>query len=88
MASRSDDGAAWGLPGPCPECGGAPLRAVRAGHETNFLCASCGACWFYSMGWLGRVDPATCPGCSHEQRRECLAQVVTPAADRAAHRIG
>jgi hypothetical protein len=57
--------------GPCPECASPHLRAVSDGYDTNFLCESCGACWIHSMGWLGRVDPMTCSGCSGEQRTVC-----------------
>jgi ribosomal protein S27E len=62
--------------GPCPDCASTALRAVFDGYDTNFLCESCGACWFQSMGWLGRVDPGRCPGCSAEQPRECRGGVA------------
>jgi hypothetical protein len=44
---------------------------VSDGERANFLCVKCGACWFHILGWLGRVDPLTCPGCSKEQREVC-----------------
>ena len=48
----------WCAIGPCPDCGAEPMRAVSVqDRETNFLCESCGACWFFTMGTLGRVDP-------------------------------
>lgn len=49
--------------GPCPECGRA-LRAVFDGETTNLLCMTCGICWHDELGWIDRVDPRTCPGCS------------------------
>jgi hypothetical protein len=49
--------------GPCPECGHA-LRAVFDGESVNLLCPTCGACWHDELGWLHRVRPETCPGCS------------------------
>jgi hypothetical protein len=48
----------WRIPGPCPTCGSPRLRAVSDSDGTNFICESCGDCWFYSMGWLGHVDSA------------------------------
>jgi glycosyltransferase involved in cell wall biosynthesis len=66
--------------GPCPDCASPGLRAVFDGYDTNFHCESCGACWFQSMGWLGRVDPSTCPGCSAEQLRECRGRVAALGA--------
>lgn len=47
----------------CPNCGDKPIRAVSDGEDTNFLCLSCGHCWHIELGWVHRVDPATCPGC-------------------------
>ena len=64
----------WSAVGPCPECGAEPMRAVSDGFGTNFYCASCGACWFFTMGVLGRVDPFNCPGCSETQRDVCRAR--------------
>ena len=50
--------------GPCPSCGNGRLSPVSDGEETNFLCRECGACWHVSLGWVDRVNPATCPGCA------------------------
>lgn len=58
--------------GACPECGGTSFLAVHDGTETNFLCESCARCWYVSMGWVGRVDPATCPGCPMRGRCESM----------------
>ena len=49
--------------GRCPECGHA-LRTVFDGEATNLLCLTCGICWHDELGWINRVDPKTCPGCS------------------------
>lgn len=56
--------------GRCPECGHA-LRMVFDGEATNLLCLACGICWHDELGWIDRVDPKTCPGCS--SRRVCMA---------------
>lgn len=69
MQETEHTGGLAALPGPCPACGSA-LRAVSDGYDTNFVCDSCGACWFYSMGWLGRLDPGSCPDCSAQQRQQ------------------
>lgn len=51
--------------GACPDCGAVEWRVVQS-HDSaiNFLCVACGSCWFHSMGWLTKVDPCACPGCS------------------------
>lgn len=49
--------------GPCPTCGNGQLTPVSDGEDTNFLCRDCGACWHVCLGWVDRVNPATCPGC-------------------------
>ena len=56
----------------CPACGSNDLFAVNDGRRTNIFCNSCGACWSMSMGWVRRVNPSTCPGCT--RRTECLAR--------------
>jgi len=62
--------------GACPECAGTSFLVVHDGTETNFLCETCSRCWYVSMGWVGRVDPVTCPGCP---MRDCCES--TMAAD-------
>ena len=47
------------------------MEAVSDGEMTNFRCVGCGMCWHIELGWVNRVDPATCPGCEH--RAECMA---------------
>jgi hypothetical protein len=76
MIETTDVSSAGGGPGPCPACGALHLRLVWDGFDTNWFCEACGACWFYSMGWFGRVDPGTCPGCSETQLRECQARAL------------
>ena len=58
----------------CPECGSNDLCAVHDGRGTNIFCNSCAACWSTSLGWVRRVNPSSCPGCS--RRAECLARQV------------
>jgi len=65
----------------CPECGRDVMEAVSDGEMTNFRCVGCGMCWHIELGWVNRVDPATCPGCEH--RSECMAASDdAPANDR------
>lgn len=67
--------------GRCPECGHA-LRAVFDGEATNLLCLTCGICWHDELGWITRVDPKTCPGCSlHGVCRGAQRQYGSPVPD-------
>ena len=68
MSSRSDG---WLLER-CPACSADELVAVVDVDEPNFLCQACGRCWHVELGFVSRVDPATCTGCP--QRPECLAR--------------
>lgn len=56
----------------CPECGGVDLHCVNDGELTNFFCPSCASCWHVELGWVHRIDPATCPGCAFQPL--CLAK--------------
>lgn len=58
----------------CPECAGRDLKCVTDGELTHFLCLGCGCCWHVELGWVHRVDPATCPGCPFQPL--CLASRV------------
>jgi hypothetical protein len=62
----------------CRICGWARLLPLHDGELTNFLCPNCGACWHVEQGWMYRVNPATCPGCSHRDicSRAYLADAV------------
>jgi DNA-directed RNA polymerase subunit RPC12/RpoP len=64
----------------CPSCGQNVMEAVSDGEMTNFRCVTCGACWHIELGWVSRVDPATCPGCEHQA--ECVAGSERPALKR------
>lgn len=61
-ASPSSPSARYGLPG-CPDCGPVELYPVFDGEMTNFYCPLCGSCWHVELGFVARVNPATCPGC-------------------------
>ena len=50
----------------CPECGGRDFRCVTDGELTNFFCVACRCCWHLELGWVHRIDPATCPGCAYQ----------------------
>lgn len=58
----------------CPACQVEGLQPTPAGGEVNFACTACGACWHLELGWVQRVDPATCPGC--RERGVCVAETV------------
>lgn len=69
----------------CPECSGTDLRCVTDGELVHFFCDSCAACWHLELGWLQRVQPATCPGCALRFRcdeREARAAGAEDAAFR------
>jgi hypothetical protein len=77
----------------CPECQSHDLCAVHDGRGTNIFCNSCAACWSMSLGWVRRVNPSSCPGCS--RRSECLARqtaeaqsLVRPSADETPRPVG
>ena len=55
----------------CPTCGTDDFEAVTDGVSVNLLCTVCHTCWHVELGWMHRVDPRTCLGCSHHE--ECLA---------------
>jgi hypothetical protein len=55
----------------CPTCGAEELEAVGESGGTSFLCRSCWDCWHIELGWVHRVNPATCLDCFH--RDECLS---------------
>jgi hypothetical protein len=55
----------------CPECGEGHLVAMSNEEGTNLFCPTCATCWHVELGWVSRVDPATCPGCAH--RALCTA---------------
>jgi hypothetical protein len=63
----------------CADCGRDVMEAVSDGEMTNFRCLGCGACWRIELGWISRVDAATCPGCEHVP--ECRGP-VHPTASR------
>jgi predicted RNA-binding Zn-ribbon protein involved in translation (DUF1610 family) len=42
----------------CPGCGGSELSPEPVGGEVVFRCATCGAAWRYTMGYLVAVTPA------------------------------
>jgi hypothetical protein len=65
----------------CPDCGRTEFRVVSDGEAVNFLCLSCQRCWHPEAGYLSRVDPLTCPGCS--ARSLCLCPIVAPLVDYA-----
>jgi hypothetical protein len=49
----------------CQQCDVNVMEAVCDGETTNFRCVTCDACWHMGLGWVSRVNPATCPGCEH-----------------------
>ena len=79
-AARADvERAPWSGPAvdACRACGCDRLVPVSDGELTNFVCADCAACWHVEQGWMYRVHPATCPGCSF--RAECSKSFLADA---------
>ena len=56
----------------CPQCGSARLDPVveDSVEEVHFLCRDCDRCWHVEMGFVQRVAPAACRGCSERARCE------------------
>lgn len=56
----------------CPACGSARLDPVVEGvvEEVHFLCRDCDRCWNVAMGYVQRVAPSACLGCSKRDRCE------------------
>lgn len=64
----------------CPACLG-PVQPVDVEGKVNFVCAACGCCWHVLLGYIGLVDPATCPGC---ELRYLCRKAATPPEQRPA----
>lgn len=66
--AATDERAPWSGPAveACRACGCDRLLPVSDGELTNFVCDNCAACWHVEQGWMYRVHPATCPGCSYK----------------------
>jgi formate dehydrogenase maturation protein FdhE len=60
----------------CPACKSARLEPIVdfAEEGVRFLCSTCDRCWHVELGYVQRVQPATCHGCP--QRERCM-QVYT-----------
>ena len=54
----------------CPGCGSARLEPVVEDivQEVHFLCRDCDRCWNVEMGYVQRVAPSACLGCSERAR--------------------
>jgi len=52
----------------CPACGSADLEPIVAidAEQVNFLCGTCGRCWHVELGFVSRVRPANCHGCTNQ----------------------
>jgi len=59
----------------CPACGSSELEPVVEAvvAAVHFLCLGCDRCWNVELGYVRRVTPATCFGCTR-----CNARSVTP----------
>jgi hypothetical protein len=53
----------------CPGCRATGLRAQAAGDQAIFSCQACHSYWHADLGWIHRVDPATCPSHPHATPR-------------------
>ena len=58
----------------CPACGSARLDPVVEAvvQEVHFLCRDCNRCWNVEMGYVQRVAPSACLGCSEHARCELV----------------
>lgn len=56
----------------CPTCKSARLEPVveHFEQEVHFLCRDCDRCWNVEMGYVQRVAPSACLGCSARARCE------------------
>ena len=56
----------------CPACKSARLEPVVEDvvQEVHFLCRDCDRCWNVEMGYVQRVVPSACLGCSERARCE------------------
>ena len=55
----------------CPACGSSELDAVveNVVEAVHFLCRACDRCWNVELGYVRRVAPATCFGCTRNDAR-------------------
>ena len=62
---------AWRRPGIPLDVYAAPPGPVELRQEgVRFLCGNCDRCWHVELGYVQRVQPATCHGCP--QREQCM----------------
>jgi formate dehydrogenase maturation protein FdhE len=56
----------------CPTCGSGRLEPVVDFVEegVRFLCTNCDRCWHVELGYVQRVQPGACHGCT--QRERCM----------------
>ena len=66
----------------CPECGSADLEPIVAleAEQVNFLCGACGRCWHVELGYVSRVRPNACHGCTRQAR--CVTLYEADLASR------
>ncbi len=66
----------------CPSCNSWQLQPVVAidAEAVHFLCGSCMRCWHAELGFVRRVNPASCEGCPQPERCAAVyAHDHTPA---------
>jgi hypothetical protein len=58
----------------CPACGAAEIEPVveRGASEVHFFCRACARCWLVELGFVQRLSPHECYGCSRYD--QCVAQ--------------
>lgn len=69
----------------CPACTSAALEPVTDGETVNFACSECGRCWRVELGWVQRVDPSRCRGCTTPLR--CAGRYARDHPELDAHAV-
>jgi hypothetical protein len=58
----------------CPACGSDQLEPVveRGSPDVHWLCDACSRCWHVELGYVHRITPPVCFGCSERERCEAV----------------
>lgn len=69
----------------CPVCASDQLEPVveQGTPDVNWLCEACSRCWHVELGFVRRITPSSCFGCSESERCEAVYTVDQSRAQRA-----